>query len=113
MNLAGTPPPDYLSSVSLNQLAASALRGLREAPTSGPTLETKFLVSFAPLNTQSVRDVLQSDSLFLQTLDHQAIKLGPLKGDNTKTLVGNARGQLREEYHDGPCDYYGDSYWMY
>lgn len=60
----------------------------------------------------SVRDSLHNNSLFLQDVDQDPIRIGPIVGE--KTLVGNMPGLLRiQNPKHGPCQYNGDSYWVY
>lgn len=89
-----------------NFFAASSLTN------AAPRIETKFLLSYAPINTQSVHESLHNNSLFLQSIDTDPIRLGPLFGE--KTLIGNPPGLLRiQNPRHGPCHHNGDSYWLY
>ena len=67
------------------------------APTSvGDTslqVQSKILLSYAPISSQSVHESLHNNSLFLQSIDTDPIRLGPLYGD--KTLIGNTPGLQR------------------
>lgn len=90
---------------------------------SNQPLQSTLMLSFAPLNTLSVREGLndlENETLFLQELKKNPIRLGPLDYDPSirsggKTLVGNPPGLQRIKYNhwQGPCQYSGEYYWMY
>ena len=92
-----------------------SIANLENEATNSPIagqLQSMLLLSYAPLNTMSIHESLHNNSLFLQELDHDPIRLGPLHGE--KTLVGNPPGLQRiQNPKHGPCEYNGDSYWMF